>query len=240
MRYILKKIKKIILDFLQVQCFLSLVSLPIIVAWGLPFSLMTIIGNFVFSPFIILFLLCSSLIFFTELLSIPNFYLISILTSVTQFWLYCLSFGSKKWLIGFPIQLLPFFLIVAAFAFFALQYKKFQKSIYYIYLSIVFILMISVVSLKNKKINELEIFCNNKKLLIINNNNKSLQIIDKGALGEKRNSSMWVSYILIPEIIKNFGFIEIDELVYFDQNKSTQKAIDTLSKEIIIKNIIKK
>ena len=65
-----------IIQFLQVQLFLSLASLPILVAWGIPFSLATVAGNFLFSPFLTLFLLLSSLIFFTELIFIPNAWLI--------------------------------------------------------------------------------------------------------------------------------------------------------------------
>ncbi len=238
MKYFFDNIKKNFLQFLQVQFFLSLVSLPVIVAWGLPFSLMTAFGNFIFSPFIVAFLLCSSLIFFTELFSIPNDYLIFLLTHITRLWLYFLSFGSKFWLIGFSIKLLPFLLIIAMCAFFALQYQKLQKPLYYIGVSIFLISIIAISMSKSEKTLYIEVICNKKKLSIINNNGR-LHLIDQGALGEKNNPNSWIVYTLIPEIVKNFGSIVIDELIYFDESRSTEKAINALSQEIVVKKITK-
>jgi len=140
MKRFVQNLKKKLLTFLQVQCFLSLVSLPVIVAWGLPFSLMTAVGNFIFSPFITIFLLCSSLIFFTELLSIPNQYLIIILEWITKIWLICLSYGSKSWLVGLPTSLLPLLCIIAILTFITFKNKKLNYPLHSIVIAGIFII----------------------------------------------------------------------------------------------------
>ncbi len=239
MKRFVQNFKKNLLNFLQIQCFLSLVSLPIIVAWGLPFSIMTAVGNFIFSPFITAFLLCASLIFFTELFRIPNGFLIILLEWITQSWLYVLSFGSKTWLISLPETLIPFLCIIALCAFLALQHKKLSSPLYYIGFSTLLIFAIALINKQTKKMKHTDVICNKKRLSLINNNGK-LHLIDQGALGERHNPSSWISYSLLPEISKKFGFTHIDELTYSDNKKTTQKAIDALCKEIIVKKITKK
>ena len=98
---LVNKFKKYIKSFLIVQITCTIVSLPILVYWGLPISVMSIVGNFLFLPFLTTFLVISSLIFFTQLLSIPNDFLIYLLNHFTKWWNYFLQFGKKEWLIGF-------------------------------------------------------------------------------------------------------------------------------------------
>lgn len=227
MERFIQNFKRNILSFLQVQCFLTLVSLPIVVAWGLSFSLMTAVGNFIFSPFITAFLLCSSLIFFSELLHIPNGYLIVLLEWITKSWLYILSFGSKQWLVGLPSSLVPFLSIIALGAFIALQHKQLSRPLYFIGLSGLCMIFIALTTMQTKKPKHIDIVCSKQRLSLINHNGK-LHLIDQGALGERRNPTSWISYTLLPEITKQFGFTQIDHLIYYDNKKTTQKAIDAL------------
>ncbi len=88
--------------YIQIQLFITLMSLPVLMWWGLPFSLMSFVGNLIFSPIIVAFLTLSSLIFMTELASIPNYYLVWSLEKVTTVMTTLLSYGSKNWLVAFP------------------------------------------------------------------------------------------------------------------------------------------
>lgn len=78
------------------QSVLSLVTLPVIAAWGLPFSLLTFIGNFIFNPILSLFLGLATIIFVTELLHIPNGLVYFCLEKVGALWLWGLSWGSDS------------------------------------------------------------------------------------------------------------------------------------------------
>ena len=97
----LQSIKNWILDFWYIQSYVTLLSLPILIAWGLPFSLYSPLGNLVFNPFILIFLLLSSLIFFGALLGLPIGWLSIALDYITKGWLYCLDCAPHKSSIGF-------------------------------------------------------------------------------------------------------------------------------------------
>src|SRR5579872_4558069 len=103
-------IKQSAVQFMIVQLFLTLISLPIIIAWGLPISLLSPIGNFIFSPFLTAFLLLSSIIFFTQIISIPNYPLILLLENLMPLWHYILSFSSSSAMFAFKKP--PLFILI--------------------------------------------------------------------------------------------------------------------------------
>lgn len=125
-RYNLPRLKKYFLGFIKIQLFITLVSFPILAAWGLPISLMTLVGNFTFSPLLTIFLLLSSLIFLTELLFLPNTFLISSLSFVVFLWEKLLFLGSKRWLFGLNTTTISLLLFLFILIFF-LRKKLFQK-----------------------------------------------------------------------------------------------------------------
>jgi len=96
------KIQRWFLRFIQVQLFITTISLPILLSWGLPISLLSPLGNLIFFPVLVLFLLLSSLVFFFEIIHIPNEWLIYCLEKVTLAWFSILSIGNGATaLIGF-------------------------------------------------------------------------------------------------------------------------------------------
>ena len=111
------KFKRYILNFTQTQLIVTLASIPILVGWGLQISLMSFIGNLIFTPILTIFLILSSIIFFTELLGLPNSFVIKILEITTNFWENALNLGKKEWLIGFchPTTLILFLLPILIF-----------------------------------------------------------------------------------------------------------------------------
>ena len=104
----LLKVKTNFLFFLELQLLISVVILPILIAWGLPISIMTIIGNLVFAHFLTAFIFVSALLFSSDLLGIPNSFIVITLEWITQIWHYLLSLGSAHWLIGFSSWIFPF------------------------------------------------------------------------------------------------------------------------------------
>lgn len=230
-------LRKWFIPFIQVQFFLSLVSLPIIIAWGLPFSLMTMVGNFIFAPFLTIFLLCSSLVFFTEILHIPNAWCIWLLEKVTTFWLWCLQWGSKYWLIGFKLSVLPFSIVAAILAILILQHPQWGKKETGAFLyTLLFCLLLFINKITSSPA-QVTITCNKKTISIYNNNGK-LTLIDNGGLGEKINPTSWVSYTLLNELTKIFGTVSI-ETIHTSQSKlPTLNALNTLCQEVPVEEII--
>lgn len=79
-----------------------LCSLPIVVAWGLPLSTLSILGNMLFSPFITLFLLLSVLLLAGYIVGFPAGPLPWCLEQVTNIWFWGLEKGSSAQLYAFP------------------------------------------------------------------------------------------------------------------------------------------
>lgn len=225
------------IPFIQVQFFLSLISLPVLIAWGLPFSLLTMVGNLVFAPFLTLFLLCSSLVFFTEILHIPNSLCILMLEKVTAFWLWCLQWGSKSWMIGFKISVLPFSILAAILAIIILQHTQWGKKNISAFL---YTALFCFVILTNKLLSspaEATVTCNKKTVSVYNRNGK-LTFVDNGALGEKINPTSWISYTLLNALTKQFGTVWVDT-VYVSQSKlPTLDALHTLCQETPVDTIV--
>lgn len=122
------KVKAYLSNFLQAQLIVTLAAIPILVNWGLSISLMTFVGNLLFSPILTIFLMLSSLVFFTQLLHVPNYWLMVTLDWFTRTWAQALSYGQPNWLIEFcrPPTLLLLAIPVATFT--ILQVGKFKGS----------------------------------------------------------------------------------------------------------------
>ncbi|NBP01705.1 MAG: hypothetical protein EBU90_16525 [Proteobacteria bacterium] len=214
--------------FIQVQLFLSTVSLPILVAWGLPISIMTGVGNFIFNPFLALFLLCSSFIFFTELLYIPNDWLIKALEKITEFWAYCLSFGNKGWLIGFDKSSLALVIFATLCAFLTLQHKRLgQLYPSIITLSLILFSTTGYLALNRPCNFEGTITCGKKEISILSFDNKVI-LKDYGAFAKKLSPESWVQFNLIPEIIQKTGKTKIDCIIVENPSMLTFQALTAL------------
>jgi len=230
-------ISRWLIPFIQVQFFLSLISLPVLIAWGLPFSIMTMVGNFVFAPFLTLFLLCSSLVFFTEILHIPNGVCVWLLEKITALWLWCLQWGSKSWLIGFKLSVLPFSILAAILAIIILQHTQWGKKTSG---AILYTFLFCSVLLANKLIStpaQATITCNRKTVSVYKHGNK-LTFIDNGALGEKIKPTSWIQYTFLNELTKLFGTVSI-ETIYISHSKlPTLDAVHVLCQETEVKTVI--
>jgi len=97
--------------FTLTQLALTLVSIPILASWGLGCSVMTFVGNLVFTPILIVFLMLSSLLLFSQLLGIPNSWLAWMLDHLTAWWHVLLSKGSTSWMVSWAKP--PTWLLIA-------------------------------------------------------------------------------------------------------------------------------
>jgi hypothetical protein len=94
--------KEWLFRYLITQLCITAVSLPFFVAWGIEVSLASFVGNLIFTPFITLFLLLSSLIFISGLCGYVPSFLIAGLNQLSILWVKALQLGSPTWLIKTP------------------------------------------------------------------------------------------------------------------------------------------
>lgn len=234
----LLRIKNWLLRYIQVQLFITIATLPLLVYWGLPISLMSPVSNLLFAPLLMIFLLLSSLIFFTQLLIIPNHWLIVCLEQLTTLWSTILHYGTSSWLISFATPPKYIFLLMLIAAFALLQSRSLsspaRSSACFALLLIVTIGYLKYQSPIGATVMHLE--CNNGQLTIIRSNNQTV-VIDPGVLGRRYSSNSWVEYTLIPELNKQFGTGVIDHLIIMQPNKLIFETVEKLCQCTTVKNV---
>jgi hypothetical protein len=222
-------IKKYLNDFLLCQLVVTLVSLPILSAWGLPLSLMSIVGNLVFLPFLTVFLILSSMVFFTELLSIPNSLFITGLNLVTKLWLHLLHYGKKEWLIGFAhpkLLTLTILLQIAANLFLHKQIKRYLLIGNYI----VLLLILFIFSLASRITVEQTYFIPNanQKISISTHQDNTITITDNGFFSKKTSPEKMVNFELKPYLTQQFGTVKIKEIIEQRPGQRSFRALQEL------------
>lgn len=217
---------KYLLSFLQAQLVVSIVSIPILVGWGLPTSIMTFIGNLIFTPVLIAFLIVSSLIFFSQILHIPNQFLISILTLISHSWIAFLDLGKRGWLCGFCKPNTWILILIPVFSFGILYLIRLKSAIFKT------IVMSALVSLMVLGLTIFPYFTHQHstksfadgKLTIDIDENFKVKFIDNGFFNKHQSADKLISYDLKQFLIKNTGKIDIDSLVLLKPGYRTFKA----------------
>ncbi|HLC07063.1 MAG TPA: hypothetical protein VJJ26_02650 [Candidatus Babeliales bacterium] len=227
-----------LLKNIQLQLFISFMSLPFLVAWGLPISLLTPVSTVMFGPFLTCFLLISSLIFFLELFYLPNGALIWCLEKVTSAWLACLSLEQRAWLIGFSKPPLIVLLLIPLIALAIIHSKKITCIFRRICLLALFLIAVCTgLKLFPYAYNTFEKVPCNKGDITLVNHNKTLIMIDPGCIASRPSYESLISYSLIPAIVQKTGLLQIDHLIVFKFNKRILDALQFLVTKITIKDI---
>jgi len=234
-------------NFLFIQTVLFLVSAPILIYWGLPLSILSFIGNFIFIPFLSIFLGLSIFIFISEILYIPNIWLINFYNIFTKVWLSLLSYRPSfidlnNFLITIPKNQVLIFSIGAILVILLLIFqdkKKFKRSLLIISLSLITYTGINKIINLNTY-NYLKITSNkdNNFNLEIKSNKNKLTIIDNNFLNNLRNPENWIMYNLRSILIKKFGTIQINKFILSKPKKKILNVINKNNKFISINKII--
>ncbi len=228
----IKSILYKLINLIEFQLILMLFSWPILLCWGLPLSLMAPFANIIFVPFLSLFILISSFIFFTELLLIPNNFLIKILDFLSKTWFYLLSKSSKFWLISCKYPGAFYLFLIILFAVIIIFSKRLTKPIFKIgiILSFMSLCLINFKYIKNNKL-EIEIPICKKNILFLKQDNYTIVIDKYGALSQNISP-----FFLMTNFIKN-GAYKIDHLIIPKPSSTCFKSISDLLTIIDIKNI---
>jgi hypothetical protein len=227
-----------LLNSIQLQLFISFISLPFLIAWGLPISLLSPVSTLLFGPFLSCFLLISSLIFFLELLYLPNTFLIWLLEKVTAFWMTCLGLEQKAWLIGFTKPPMVIIFLIPVIALIIIHSKKITSIGTRIgYLAFFLVMTCIILKYFPYSYNTIEkIPCHKGEITLINHDN-TLIMIDPGYLASRPSFESFIAYTLLPEIVQKTGKLTIDHVIIFKFNKRILDALQFLATKISIKNI---
>lgn len=217
--------------FIVLQLFLTCMSLPILVWWGLPISLLSPVGNLVFSPFLTAFLSLASLLFFAQLLHIPNGLIAWALDLLTKIWLTILKWYPPGMLIAFSQP--PWWILVVPpiFALIVIAHpctRSVNRSALLMTVGL-FFFGFALKLLCSTSTDMFAIPCNNTELFVMRSCNTVL-VIDPGAIGRRASGPSWVQHTLLTELAKKSGLRHIDHLVLCKINKTTFESVAELAR----------
>lgn len=222
------RITKFFVNYLSLHIFLSLVSLPIIVAWGLPSSWLSPVGNFLFNPIISLFLFLSSIAFFSELIGIPHASCNWLLEHLTAWWHWLLKLAPGHVLYGFHGAPWWLLLIISLIAFASVMHPCMRRPLPRLGgLTMLFIVSMAILRAHEPSLLVYNMPCHRGSITLIRANNSTI-VIDPGYIGSRISASSWISYTFMPELIAQTGSLTIDHLILLKPSIATCDAIDTL------------
>ncbi len=231
---ILSKIKFWLLKSFQFQLFLSLISLPILIHWGMSISLLTVVGNMIFTPALVLFIFLSSLIFFTEIFCIPNGIIIYFFEKINSVWLKAIKLGSYKWMISF-VKVPPLFLLFVPVTVLIVIQNKYLNSLKRSTISFTIILIIFCFFMKMQSIPDSteEICSKNNSIKIVYESGK-IKLIDSGMFSR---SLTWPEFTLIPHLNKKFGHTKIELIVLQKITKRSLECLKVMCKKTFVEKV---
>lgn len=238
MKYgILKSAEKWLLRSIQLQLYLTLVSGPILIYWGLPVSVASPIGNILFHPLLTVFLFLSSLIFFCQILHLPKGIFVYALGKTSHAFHYLLALGTPQWLIGFAKPSVWVLIAVPIATGLVFCCKKTRTP----YRSIGLLLLLLILFGTYLKYSCLPqpittITCNRGHITLLCAHNQTI-LIDPGVLGSRVSAPSWVEFTLVPTMIKMTGQTTITNLIALQPSQLTFDAIRALCQTCIVKTV---
>lgn len=228
------------LKLLYLQLFMMLIAAPILLCWGLPISLLSPVGNLIFSPFLIGFLVLSTLIFISELCCIPNQWLIFMLEKLSTLWATVASYGTEQAFLVLPTPSLVLLFLIPVGTLIILHYKVATEKIALKIMALLLLCLLMVVCIRythtlTPASHTLDHSRNPRKLVCIDN---QICLIDPGTRKKTADSQKWINYTLLPKLAQLYGTQKIDLFIALKTTASTLELADALCKRNIIKKIV--
>lgn len=212
---------------LELQLFLTIIAMLIVFRWGLAYSCMSIVGNIIFAPFLTVFLVLSALLFFTELVHVPNAAIAWCLSYWSALWHHLLNYSSRAWMIGCtqPPPWLCLLIVLCTVS--IMHYRKSTSTQRLVALSAM-LCVIVVSSWMTRPAQALfTVACGKETVTVIRHNNQTT-VIDTGALVHNTNPTTWCTYTLQNRLNTLLGTATIDRLILLRPSKRVFDAANTL------------
>lgn len=227
--------------FLQgaaIQTFLTLVSLPILIAWGLPLSYLTPVGTLFFTPLLTVYLWCALAVFFTTLCAIPNMYCIKALHHVSDWWLWILGLIKTPWQIGFvcPPYALLFCIPISAFV---LVWFMRHRSLAKTTLCLVALLTAWIIVLRMlPQQDRIHVTHDNGKSITAVHTTNGITVVDiDSCCSSMVDGANWIAYHALPTITQKTGASYIDQFIVLHPRQRTFEALKTLIEKGMVRDI---
>lgn len=226
----------VLINGIQLQTTIFLVSLPILIMWGIPLSVMAPVGNIIFTPFITVFLALCCVTFIAYLCYLPITGFLYALEHITEQWLGLLSSGDNGWLIGFayPGPLVLCAIPLGTFLILALYLRPAVKTVFLIGYSGIICWYLSMI---RTGIDHAPVARNNEIVHCLTIDHKKI-VIDPGTTMLPAHHDSWVRYQFVAEMYKKYGSIMIDTIILLSSSRSSMHMMHSYCKHLNVKNIM--
>ncbi len=237
-KWIFHKFKNKLLKYLNLHLAISLFSISMLSQVNIPISTLAIIGNFLFGPFLLIFLAIALLLLFAQLLHLPDAPLTKIITIHTDLWDKLLAIAPKKFNVILSDTYTTYYLsaifILIPIIFPNLLFYKISEAKKFIYLLFCTIIIISIPLIFPEKGPLMSSF--NKKL-VLNYEAGNITATNFGLFSKRTNANKLIEYQLRPFVIKNFGTLNIKNLIVIKPNKENVNGTILMTKIFDIEKI---
>lgn len=234
------RIKTYLASVTLTQTICLLASLPFLIVWGLPISHASFVGNLIFLPFLIVFLIVSSLLFFITLVGLTCPPLEWLLELIVFWWRYTLSWGSKSWLVSFPTPpLWTVALCTVVIMIIMYRFRSYGLKTPIIASALTLVVCISYSLLTTPGHQRVHTFVAPKgNLNIIANPSRTLTIIDYGYFNGRKDAEKTVLYTLKPWCLQQYGMMVIDRLIMTAVTPKSLQAARAFATLFTVKKIV--
>ena len=215
---------------LYLQLFLTLFTWPLLLAWGLPLSVVTVIGNVAFNPVVGLFLFISSLAFFCQLLGIPHGILLMGIEWLSQGWLWVLDHGSPTVLVAFPTPCLLILLALPVAGLLVIYSAWGKRTV--IATAILFGLVVGggwglkqFVAAHDK----IAVKVGNKKVWAVKWREEWVIVDADGVLRWQRSAENWTAFTLLPELARRGGVRGYSKVILLQPTVAAARAASLIA-----------
>jgi hypothetical protein len=225
---ILTKTKTYLIRFIQTQLAITLISLPILVGWGLGFSYMAAVGNLIFAPLLTGFLMLSSLLLLTQIMGIPNGLIATALNKLSHAWNVMLGLGQPAWILEAAKPPTWILIAMAVVTWVVLHHRSvrtpLKRTVAMVGLLVIFYSIFALQRCYNNDTQTVLKF--NDKLYVIKlRDSDGIILIDDGYFAKKQSIEKAIDYELKPWIIKHYGHVRLAEVRLKSPGKRSFKAV---------------
>jgi hypothetical protein len=222
--YFLKLIKYLI-NLVELQLLLTNVVLPFTIYWGMAISPISMISTLIGTPIVFLIIILTIINYLFISLGIKISILIELLEIVCKIWQKFITFKINTPLIIIP-NLSTELLLATTIIYALIYYKIKHKKLISIYFSILYFLLIYVVSNLLYVVPE-SVFFEKIRLEYNKQTQKLTLIVDK----IPKNFVDWHFRSVLPTIRKNYGQNHVDIIKLKKNNKTAQKYLEEINPE---------
>lgn len=202
---ILRRWSASILDFLVTQWCLMLISWPIMLAWGLPVATLSPIGNFVFGPFLSVFLILATLLTISVFCCLPLWPWTIGLEYLTSSWMYVMSHAPKHWYLTLPRPSLILLLATPIGTIMIMHFKPLNTAFKRFVALLLFSGVLTLLFSQTKAPDHLDIAFGNRTVSVTKQSDGTLLAHDPGFIRRKSSTNSWINYTFLPSLALTFG-----------------------------------